>query len=171
MKTPAHEIVTADMRGLKAALVARAQAERVSVSAVVRWAVESELVRVGMARECSLCSHRDHSGGRAECVRSTQCGPTSRVIRRRIAVLQRPKPRRPDGTWTCRQRGQPLHALKRCHHQVHGVPSRQGVFSLSTACSAALRWTRSMVSAGRVMSRRSCSSAWRSSAPISWPEG
>ena len=43
MKTSAHDFVTADMRGLKAALVARAQAERVSVSTVVRRAVEREL--------------------------------------------------------------------------------------------------------------------------------
>ena len=38
-----HDFVTVDMRGLKAALVARAQAERVSVSVVVRRAVEREL--------------------------------------------------------------------------------------------------------------------------------
>jgi hypothetical protein len=43
MNTPTHEFVTVDMRGLKAALVARAQAERVSVSVVVRRAVELEL--------------------------------------------------------------------------------------------------------------------------------
>jgi hypothetical protein len=51
MKTPTHEFVTADMRGLKAALVARAQAERVSVSVVVRRAVESELARFSATRE------------------------------------------------------------------------------------------------------------------------
>ncbi|MCW5660097.1 MAG: hypothetical protein KIT60_20535 [Burkholderiaceae bacterium] len=43
MNTPPHAFVTVDMRGLKAALVARAQAERVSVSVVVRRAVEREL--------------------------------------------------------------------------------------------------------------------------------
>jgi hypothetical protein len=43
MNTPSHDFVTVDMRGLKAALVARAQAERVSVSAVVQRAVEREL--------------------------------------------------------------------------------------------------------------------------------
>jgi hypothetical protein len=43
MNTRPHEFVTADMRGLKAALVARAQAERVAVSVVVRRAVEREL--------------------------------------------------------------------------------------------------------------------------------
>jgi hypothetical protein len=43
MKTPTHEFVTVDMRGLKAALVARAEAERVAVSVVVRRAVEREL--------------------------------------------------------------------------------------------------------------------------------
>ena len=36
MNTTAHDFVTVDMRGLKAALVARAQAERVSVSVLVR---------------------------------------------------------------------------------------------------------------------------------------
>jgi hypothetical protein len=49
MNTPTHEFVTVDMRGLKAALVARAQAERVSVSAVVRRAVERELGQGGAA--------------------------------------------------------------------------------------------------------------------------
>jgi hypothetical protein len=43
MNTPTHEFVTVDMRGLKAALVERAQAERVSVSVLVRRAVEREL--------------------------------------------------------------------------------------------------------------------------------
>lgn len=43
MNTPTHEFVTADMRGLKAALVARALARRVSVSVLVRAAVEREL--------------------------------------------------------------------------------------------------------------------------------
>lgn len=43
MNTPTHEFVSVDMRGLKAALVARARAERVSVSRVVRRAVEREL--------------------------------------------------------------------------------------------------------------------------------
>lgn len=39
MNPTAHDFVTVDMRGLKAALVARAQAERVSVSVLVRSAV------------------------------------------------------------------------------------------------------------------------------------
>ena len=43
MNTPTHEFVTVNMRGLKAGLVARAQAERVSVSLLVRRAVEHEL--------------------------------------------------------------------------------------------------------------------------------
>jgi hypothetical protein len=43
MNAPTHDFVTVDMRGLKAALVARAQAERVSVSGVVRRAVAREL--------------------------------------------------------------------------------------------------------------------------------
>lgn len=51
MNTPTHEFVTADMRGLKAALVARARAERVSVSVVVRRAVERELGPFDASRE------------------------------------------------------------------------------------------------------------------------
>ena len=43
MNTTAHDFVTVDMRGLKAALVARAQAERVSVSVLVRGAVAREI--------------------------------------------------------------------------------------------------------------------------------
>ena len=43
MNTHSHDFVTVDMRGLKAALVARAQAQRVSVSVLVRDAVAREL--------------------------------------------------------------------------------------------------------------------------------
>ena len=43
MNNPSHDFVTVDMRGLKAALLARAQAERVSVSVLVRGAVAREL--------------------------------------------------------------------------------------------------------------------------------
>lgn len=43
MTSSSHDFVTVDMRGLKAALTARARAERVSVSAVVRRAVQREL--------------------------------------------------------------------------------------------------------------------------------
>jgi hypothetical protein len=43
MNTPSHDFVTVDMRGLKAPLVARAQAQRVSVSVLVRGAVAREL--------------------------------------------------------------------------------------------------------------------------------
>ena len=43
MNTISHDFVTVDMRGLKAALVACAQAERVSVSVLVRRAVASDL--------------------------------------------------------------------------------------------------------------------------------
>jgi hypothetical protein len=43
MNSSTHDFVTVDMRGLKAALLARAQAERVSVSVVVRRAVGREL--------------------------------------------------------------------------------------------------------------------------------
>ena len=43
MNTTAHDFVTVDMRGLKAALVARAQAQRISVSVLVRRAVARDL--------------------------------------------------------------------------------------------------------------------------------
>ena len=43
MNTSSHDFVTVDMRGFKAALVARAQAERVSVSLLVRSAVAAHL--------------------------------------------------------------------------------------------------------------------------------
>jgi hypothetical protein len=51
MNTHSHDFVTVDMRGLKAALVARAQAERVSVSALIRRAVERELGLVDASNE------------------------------------------------------------------------------------------------------------------------
>lgn len=51
MNTPTHEFVTVDMRGLKAALVAHAQAQRVSVSVLVRAAVERELGLVDASTE------------------------------------------------------------------------------------------------------------------------
>jgi hypothetical protein len=43
MNTSSHDFVTVDMRGLKAALVARAQTQRVSVSGLVRGAVARDL--------------------------------------------------------------------------------------------------------------------------------
>ena len=43
MNTASHDFVTVEMRGLKASLVARAQAQRVSVSELVRSAVARDL--------------------------------------------------------------------------------------------------------------------------------
>jgi hypothetical protein len=43
MNAPSHDFVTVDMRGLKSALAARAQAERTTVSSLVRSAVAREL--------------------------------------------------------------------------------------------------------------------------------
>ena len=51
MNTPTHEFVTVDMRGLKAALVTRAQAQGVSLSVLVRGAVERELGLVDALKE------------------------------------------------------------------------------------------------------------------------
>ncbi len=45
MNAPSHDFVTVDMRGLKPALMARAHAERTTVSVVVRTAVARELGR------------------------------------------------------------------------------------------------------------------------------
>ena len=56
MNTPSHDFVTVDMRGLKAALVARAQAERVSVSVLVRSAVTRELGLVKAAADHQAAS-------------------------------------------------------------------------------------------------------------------
>jgi hypothetical protein len=63
MNTTAHDFVTVDMRGLKAALVARAQADRVSVSVLVRGAVARDL---GLAVECER-QRADRSGGGSSC--------------------------------------------------------------------------------------------------------
>ena len=57
MNTPTHEFVTVDMRGLKAALVARARAQRVSVSVLVRGAVERELGLVDATAEPAGAMH------------------------------------------------------------------------------------------------------------------
>ena len=58
MNTPSHDFVTVDMRGLKAALVARARADRVSVSVLVRGTVAREL---GLAK--AAADHRAASAG------------------------------------------------------------------------------------------------------------
>lgn len=60
MNTTAHDFVTVEMRGLKAALVARAQAERVSVSALVRSAVARDL---GLAADGEACRLEEASAG------------------------------------------------------------------------------------------------------------
>ena len=49
MNTPTHDFVSVEMRGLKAAVVARAQAQRVSVSELVRSAVARDL---GLSTKC-----------------------------------------------------------------------------------------------------------------------
>jgi hypothetical protein len=59
MNATAHDFVTVDMRGLKAALVARAQAERVSVSVLVRSAVARDL---GLGVDCE----RQRAGTRGQ---------------------------------------------------------------------------------------------------------
>lgn len=56
MNPPTHEFVTVDLRGLKPALVTCAQAERVSLSVVVRRAVQREL---GGSEASPLCGGVD----------------------------------------------------------------------------------------------------------------
>jgi hypothetical protein len=63
MNTPTHEFVTVDMRGLKAALVARAQAQRISVSVLVRGAVERELGLVDASKEPEVAMRAAASAG------------------------------------------------------------------------------------------------------------
>jgi hypothetical protein len=68
MNTLSHDFVTVDMRGLKAALVARAQSERVSVSVLVRAAVARDL---GLATVAEPGRMVDPAGAasRAACVK------------------------------------------------------------------------------------------------------
>ena len=56
MNTSSHDFVTVDLRGFKAALVARAQAERVSVSLLVRSAVAAHLGLPAGAEERPLAA-------------------------------------------------------------------------------------------------------------------
>jgi hypothetical protein len=63
MNIPTHEFVTVDMRGLKAALVARAQAQRVSVSVLVRGAIERELGLVDASAESESAMRAAASAG------------------------------------------------------------------------------------------------------------
>lgn len=72
MNTPAHEFVTVDMRGLKAALVARAQAQRVSVSVLVRGAV---------ARDLGLSAESNASGADAVAALPTTAASVKMSIR------------------------------------------------------------------------------------------
>ena len=56
MNSSSHHFVTVDLRGLKAALVARAQVERVSVSLLVRSAVAAHLELPAVAKERPLAA-------------------------------------------------------------------------------------------------------------------
>ncbi|WP_430421405.1 hypothetical protein [Methylibium petroleiphilum] len=60
MNTTAHDFVTVDMRGLKAALVARAQAERVSVSVLVRGAVARDLGLAAGEEASRMVESKEH---------------------------------------------------------------------------------------------------------------
>ena len=63
MNTPTHDFVSVEMRGLKAALVARAQAQRVSVSELVRGAVSRDLGLLAEGEPQSV--EVPHGGGHA----------------------------------------------------------------------------------------------------------
>ena len=65
MNPKAHDFVTVDMRGLKAALVARAQADRVSVSVLVRSAVARDL---GLAADAEASRKYGPAGGTSSAV-------------------------------------------------------------------------------------------------------
>jgi hypothetical protein len=68
MNTSTHDFVTVDMRGLKAALVARAQLERVSVSVLVRGAVARDL-GLGDVAEPHRTEDPVGTASRAACVK------------------------------------------------------------------------------------------------------
>jgi hypothetical protein len=68
MNTSTHDFVTVDMRGLKAALVARAQSERVSVSVLVRAAVARDLGLADVA-EPGRMAEPSGTASRAACVK------------------------------------------------------------------------------------------------------
>lgn len=63
MNTAFHDFVTVDMRGSKTALVARARADRISVSSLVRSAVAREL---GRAIESDVATRVESSPGRID---------------------------------------------------------------------------------------------------------
>jgi hypothetical protein len=63
MNTHFHDFVTVDMRGLKAALVARARSDRVSVSVLVRRAVARDLGVVVVAGPGQPSSTTDSASG------------------------------------------------------------------------------------------------------------
>jgi hypothetical protein len=65
MNTTTHDFVTVDMRGLKAALVARAQADRVSVSVLVRGAVARDLGLSAVGEASSIDSPATSAAGAA----------------------------------------------------------------------------------------------------------
>ena len=68
MNTPTHDFVTVEMRGLKAALVARAQAQRVSVSELVRGAVARDLGSFG-GRVSPVCGEMPYPAGHTASVK------------------------------------------------------------------------------------------------------
>jgi hypothetical protein len=68
MNTNSHDFVTVDMRGVKAALVARAQTERVSVSVLVRAAVARDLGLADFA-ESRRAVESAGAASRAGCVK------------------------------------------------------------------------------------------------------
>ena len=77
MSTVSHHFVTVDMRGMKAALKARAKAEQVSVSALVRRAIAREL---GLNVEAE-----SHPGVGAE---RTASGPTTVKLSFRLTLAE-----------------------------------------------------------------------------------
>jgi hypothetical protein len=68
MNTSSHDFVSVDMRGLKAALLARAQTQRVSVSVLVRAAVARDLGLAAVAEPPQSAVSVDTSS-KAACVK------------------------------------------------------------------------------------------------------
>ena len=95
MNTDSHDFVTVDLRGLKAALVAHAQAERVSVSVLVRGAVARGLGLAKAAADQQVASAGATSGAasvklsirmKPEEAEQLASGARSGAVARRLSV-------------------------------------------------------------------------------------
>jgi len=88
MNTSSHDFVTVDMRGFKAALVARAQADRVSVSLLVRSAVAAHLGLAPGADQATVAQPTSNAPVKLS-IRLTPAEAQQLVAGARIAGLSR----------------------------------------------------------------------------------